>query len=458
MSSAVQCKGLTKKGEKCTKYTKNESGYCNLHTSQAPQNNSQQSETSQNESPQNETPPNENIPKTEKPKRGRKPNTPKKVYPSTKEELEDFLFFENYFVRIPVQDRNEINSIYLTKSYGFSLSNPKVFFETILTYNPLEIYIVDFWIGNKSYGIYYMTVKTYNDISNRYNSTKFHNVDDMKEYLKSFGCEFLPEDESKKLCQSSYKYVVTGNYNIFENISRLGKDIYIIHYNYYIRKGLSHLDTYSYDVYYITKKDYDIFLKKEQESQRFTCKTNEELRQEFVKLGYEFKDLKDVDFMNAFIIGRSAREIHGNDDIFLSIQLFSNKTYYILDCYVKENKGLFYHVKFIHKSTYNLYAHRKKYSENYSQNHSRQKSNSNYSNPQPDHNFDKKSGEYIVPEKPQPNPEQKKKYLYLVSRLHPDKIKEFYPDLDGNIFKQINEQYQKGNFSYIEKEYEKYKC
>lgn len=455
MSSAVQCKGLTKKGEKCTKYTKNESGYCNLHTSQAPQNNSQQSEVPQSEIPQNNSQQSEFIPKTEKPKRGRKPNSPKKIYPNTKEELEDFLFFENCFVRIPVTDKNEINSIYLTKSYGYNSSKAKLFFENILTYNPLEIYIVDFYARNNSYGIYYMTVKTYNAISHRYNSTKFTSLDDMKEYLKSFGCEFLPEDESKKLCQSSYKYVVTGNYNIFENISRLGKDIYIIHYNYYIRKGFSHLETYSYDVYYITKKDYDVFLKKEQESQRFTCKTIEELRQEFVKLGYEFKDLKGVNFVDAMIIDMSAREIHGNDDIFLSIQLFSNKTYYILDCYVKEVRGLFYHVKFIHKSTYNLYAHRKNYSQN-SQNKSQYKSN--YSNSQPDHNFDKKSGEYIVPEKPQPNPEQKKKYLYLVSRLHPDKIKEFYPDLDANIFKQINEQYQKGNFSYIEKEYEKYKC
>lgn len=441
-SPAVQCKGLTKKGEKCTKYTKSESGYCNLHVSQAPQS----------DATQNETPPNENIPKTEKSKRGRKPNPPKKIYPQTKEELEDFLFFENYFVRIPVQDKNEINSIYLTKSNIYSTSRTNEFFENILTYNPLEIYIVDFYARNKMYGIFYMSVRQYNEIYNRYNFTKFQSLDNMKEYLKSFGCEFLSEDESKKLCQSSYKYVVTGNYNIFENINRLGKDIYVIHYNYYIRKGLSNLETYSYDVYYITKNDYQ----KYEESLNFTCKTNEQLRQEFMNLGYEFKDLKGFDFMNEFIIGRSAKEIHGNNDIFSTIQLFSNKTYYILDCYVKEINKLFYHVKFIHKSTYNLYAYRKNYSQN-SQNKSHYKSN--YSNPQPDHHFDK-NGEYIVPEKPKPNPEQKKKYQYLVSRLHPDKIKEFYPNLDGGAeqpFKQINEQYQKGNFSYIEREYEKYK-
>lgn len=70
------------------------------------------------------------------------------------------------------------------------------------------------------------------------------------------------------------------------------------------------------------------------------------------------------------------------------------------------------------------------------------------SKPQRDEN-----AEYVVPEKPKGTKEQERKYKYLVSRLHPDRN----PDPNATkIFQNLNEQYQKGNFSYIEMTYDGY--
>ena len=257
----------------------------------------------------------------------------------------------------------------------------------------------------------------------------------MKKYLTDKGHDFLPDDISKKLCSTNYKFIKTGNYTIFEDINKRAKDIYIIHYNYFYRKtNLFYLESYSYDIYYITKEDYEKYM----DELNFKPKTNEELRSELEKLGYTFKDLKDCDFLYEMIISRSAREIHGNNDIFTSIRLFSDKNYYILNCYVKEINGIFYHIKFIHKATYNVYAHRK----NYSQNKSNYSENKSFNN-----NFYTK--------KP-PTKEQEKKYKYLALHLHPDRINDFHPGLDQNIFKEINSKYQSGDYAYIEREYNKY--
>jgi len=83
-------------------------------------------------------------------------------------------------------------------------------------------------------------------------------------------------------------------------------------------------------------------------------------------------------------------------------------------------------VKFIHKSTYNLYAYRK--------HNSYQAPNNNFYTKRP------------------PTKEQEKKYKYLALHLHPDKN----PDLNPNIFKEINSKYQSGDYAYIEREYNKY--
>lgn len=62
--------------------------------------------------------------------------------------------------------------------------------------------------------------------------------------------------------------------------------------------------------------------------------------------------------------------------------------------------------------------------------------------------------DFEVPSKnKQPNDEQKRKYKYLVARLHPDKN----PDRDTTkVFQDINEKYQAGNFNYIERIYDDY--
>lgn len=62
--------------------------------------------------------------------------------------------------------------------------------------------------------------------------------------------------------------------------------------------------------------------------------------------------------------------------------------------------------------------------------------------------------DFEVPSKnKQPNEEQKRKYKYLVARLHPDKN----PHKDATkVFQELNEKYQAGNFNYIERIYDGY--
>lgn len=430
----VQCKGLTKNGKRCSKKTRDISGYCNVHK------NNKNSTPPQNEG-DSKPEENEGDSQNEVPKTKKSPKPVKKDYPKTKEEFDDFLFVDNCFLHIPVYDKKEIDTIYLTKSNSYFGKENK-FFNTVLELNPLKIYIVDYFIRNKNYGIYYIDIEKYNEISKFHNSIKFTTKDEMKNYLISIGCSFLPEDQTKKIMGSSFKYVLTGNHTIFNKIK--GDDIYVLHYMYYHNKIVG----YTYDLYYITKSEYQVYL----DSLKTSFTTDQQLKEGLEKLGCVFADMSKIPINICIVILAACSQKHGNDEI---LEYFkSNKNIFIIECNTKiDRNGKNYHIFYMDKPSFNMFASfgNRNTNNNTNNKNNNKNNNYNYNNKQ----FDK-NDEYIIPPKIQPNPEQKRKYLYLLSRLHPDKIKNYYPNADPNVFKIINEKYQAGDFSYVDREYDKY--